>query len=226
MPDKPIPINPVYDIWEFLTGTSNDHMLLGNWRFLFVALFLGLVLASVYLFVRNWREDPGQRSAAHVSFFVARFLIGCMWFQGMLWKLPLPASGALRYWTEKQMGTRAAFELHREIILNFLVPNIHFFGPLVFLAELTFAASLILGLGVRFAGALGTLFVLHLWLGIYRPDEPAEWPWLYIFLALLMFLFAMHGAGRSLGLDAWLRRNAQSVREGTGFWGKLFKAAG
>jgi uncharacterized membrane protein YphA (DoxX/SURF4 family) len=218
--------NPFTDTWLFLIGQTPDHETLGLWKYLFVALFLALLAASIAIAVQNWREDPSQRTGTHLATWVMRVLIGCMWFQGMLWKLPLPASGALRYWTEKQMGTRAAFELHREIILNFLVPNIHFFGPLVFLAELTFAASLILGLGVRFAGALGTLFVLHLWLGIYRPDEPAEWPWLYIFLALLMFLFAMHGAGRSLGLDAWLRRNAQSVREGTGFWGKLFKAAG
>jgi hypothetical protein len=39
--------------------------------------------------------------------------------------------------------------------------------------------SLILGFGVRLVSALGILFVLHLWLGIYQPGDPAEWPWSY-----------------------------------------------
>jgi uncharacterized membrane protein YphA (DoxX/SURF4 family) len=96
----------------------------------------------------------------------------------------------------------------------------------VFLAELMFSTSLILGLGVRFAGIVGIFFVLHLWLGIYLPGAPAEWSWSYIFLALLMFLFALHAAGRSLGLDAWLRRHVPAVREGKGVIGRVLNVAG
>jgi Cu(I)/Ag(I) efflux system membrane protein CusA/SilA len=70
------------------------------------------------------------------------------------------------------------------------------------------------------------IFVLHLWLGIYQSGEPAEWPWSYMFLAIVMFLFALHAAGRSLGVDAWLRRHVPAVRDGTGLLGKLLKAAG
>jgi hypothetical protein len=36
-----------------------------------------------------------------------------MWFEAMLWKLPLPVSGGLQYWTEQE-ATRAAFELCAE----------------------------------------------------------------------------------------------------------------
>src|SRR5262249_37923164 len=103
---------------------------------------------------------------------------------------------------------------------------LHVIGPIVFLAELTFASSLILGLGVRVAGVLAIAFVLQLWLGIYVPGDPAEWSWSYIFLALLMFIFAMHAAGRSLGFDAWLRRHVAAVRDGTGVAGKFFNLAG
>jgi uncharacterized membrane protein YphA (DoxX/SURF4 family) len=88
------------------------------------------------------------------------------------------------------------------------------FGPIVFLAELAFAASMILGLAVRLVSVLAIVYVLQLWLGLY--GSPAEWPWTYIFPAALMFLFALEGAGRSLGLDAWLRRNVPAVREGKG----------
>jgi len=220
-----MPKNPFTDIWLFLTGTTDDYLALGGWRYLLVVLFVALVVASILVAIRNWQEDPAQRTGTHFGTWVVRVLIGTMWFEAMLWKLPLPVGGGLRYWTE-QMGTRAAFELHREFVTGFFIPNLHLFGPLVFLAELTFAVSLILGLGVRFAGVIGIFFVLHLWLGIYLPGNPAEWPWSYIFLAMLMFLFALHAAGRSLGLDAWLRRHVPAVRDGKGFVGKLLNIAG
>jgi hypothetical protein len=39
-------------------------------------------------------------------------------------------------------------------------------------------------------------------------------------------LLSLHAAGRSLGLDAWLRRHVAAVREGSGFIGKLLNIAG
>jgi uncharacterized membrane protein YphA (DoxX/SURF4 family) len=219
-----MPKNPLTDVWQFVTATTGDYMALGGWRFLILALFWALLVASVIIAVRNWNEDPEQRSARHVATWILRVLIGCMWFEGMLWKLPLPASEGLEYWTQ-QMGNRAAFELHRDFVKGFLLPNLALFGPLVFLAELTFATSMILGFAVRAVSVLAIAFVLHLWIGIYRPGDPAEWPWSYIFLAMLMFLFAVHGAGRSLGLDAWLRRHVTDIREGQGRLGRLLNIA-
>jgi uncharacterized membrane protein YphA (DoxX/SURF4 family) len=220
-----MPRNPFTDVWQFLTGATGDYMALGGWRYLLVALFLALILTSLYIAARNWREEPAQRTAMHLGTWFVRVLIGCMWFEGMLWKLPLPVSGGLQYWVE-QMGSRAAFEFHRELVTGFLIPHLYLFGPLIFLAELTFAISLILGLGVRLVSAIAILFVLHLWLGIYLPGSPEEWSWSYIFLATLMFLFSLYAAGRSLGLDAWLRRHVPAVREGSGFLGWLLKIAG
>jgi hypothetical protein len=220
-----MPRNPFTDVWQFLTGATGDYMALGGWRYLLVALFLALILASLSIAACNWREDPAQRTGMNLGIWFVRVLIGCMWFEGMLWKLPLPVSGGLQYWVE-QMGTRAAFEFHRQIVTGFLIPHLYLFGPLIFLAELTFAVSMILGLGVRLISAVAILFVLHLWLGIYLPGSPEEWSWSYIFLAMLMFLFSLYAAGRSLGLDAWLRRHVPAVREGSGFLGWLLKIAG
>ena len=219
-----MPRNPFTDVWQFLTGATGDYMALGGWRYLLVALFLTLILTSLYIAACNWREDPAQRTAMHLGTWLVRVLIGCMWFEGMLWKLPLPVSGGLQYWVE-QMGTRAAFEFHRQLVTGFLIPHLYLFGPLIFLAELTFAISLILGLGVRLVSAIAILFVLHLWLGIYLPGSPEEWSWSYMFLAILMFLFSLYAAGRSLGLDAWLRRHVPAVRERSGFLGWLLKIA-
>ena len=81
-----------------------------------------------------------------------------------------------------------------------------------------------LGLAVRFVGVLAIAYTLQLWLGLY--DNPSEWPWTYMFLAVLMFLFTIGAAGRSLGLDGWLRRNVPDVRDGKGLIGWFFHIAG
>jgi uncharacterized membrane protein YphA (DoxX/SURF4 family) len=218
-----MPKNPIIDIWQFLTASTDDYLALGPWRYLILALFWALFIASIVIAVRNWREDPAQRTGRHLGIWTVRVLVGCMWFEGMLWKLPLPASPGLRYWTEQE-GTRAAFEFHQLFVKSVLLPHLELFGPLVFLAELTFATCMLLGLAVRAVSLLAIAFVLQLWLGIYRPGDPAEWSWSYVFLAMLMFLFCLLAAGRSLGLDAWLRRHVPAVREGKGF-GRLIKLA-
>lgn len=220
-----MPKNPITDVWEFLTATTHDHIQLGSWRFLFGALFAALLIASIVIALRNWSRDPEQRSARHVGIWLTRDLIGCMWFEGMLWKLPLPVSPGLQYWTE-QMASRAAFDVHRELVRDVVLPHLVVFAPFVFMAELTFAVSMMLGLGVRLVGAVAILFVANLWLGIYRPGDPAEWPWSYMFLMMLLFLFALVGAGRSLGLDAMLRRECSMVRERKGLVGRLLNIAG
>jgi uncharacterized membrane protein YphA (DoxX/SURF4 family) len=218
-----MPTNPFTDAWHFLTATTGDYLHQGNWRYLILALFWALLLASVAIALRNWQEDPSQRSGRHLGIWLARVLIGCLWFQGMLWKLPLPLSDGLQYWTEQE-STSAAFELHRTFIKDVVLPHMTFFGPIVFLAELVFAGSLILGLAVRLVGVLALAYTLQLWLGLY--GNPSEWPWTYMCLALLTFLFVIEAAGRSLGLDAWLRRQVLAVRDGKGFIGWFFNIAG
>src|SRR4051794_9847326 len=99
-----------------------------------------------------------------------RVLIGCMWFQGMLWKLPFSAENGLHYWTE-QMAQRAAFTWHRDLVTNLLLPYLSLVNPLVFLAELTFATCLILGSCVRIVGVVALLLTLNLWLGIYNQTK-------------------------------------------------------
>ncbi len=220
-----MPKNPITDIWQFLTATTSDYLDLGGWRFLILALFWGLMITSLVVAFRNFQKDPGQRTGRQIGIGIVRVLIGCMWFEGMLWKLPLPLSDGLQYWTEQE-ATRAAFEFHRVLVKDFLLPHLSVIGPFVFLAELTFATSMILGLAVRAVSVLAILFVLQLWLGIYRPGDPAEWPWSYMFLAMLMFLFALESAGRCLGFDAWLRRSVPAVRDGKGLLGWFLHIAG
>jgi len=218
-----MPTNPFTDIWHFLTATTGDYLRLGGWRYLVLALFWALLIGGIAIALRNWREDSEQRSGRHLGILLVRVLIGCLWFQGMLWKLPLPVSDGLQYWTEQE-STGAAFEFHRTFMKDFVLPHMSVFGPIVFLAELVFAGSMMLGLAVRFVGVLAIAYTLQLWLGLY--GNPSEWPWTYMCLALLTFMLVLDAAGRSLGLDAWLRRNVPAVRDGKGFVGWFFNMAG
>jgi hypothetical protein len=218
-----MPTNPFTDVLSFLTANTSDYLHQGNWRYLILLVFWVLLLASIAVAFKNWREDPAQRSGRALGIWLVRVLIGCLWFQGMLWKLPLPVSDGLQYWTEQET-THAAFAFHRTFMKDVVLPHMSVFGPIVFLAELVFAGSMILGLAVRFVGVLGAVYTLQLWLGLY--GSPSEWPWTYMCLAMLMVLFVLDAAGRSLGLDAWLRRNVPAVRDGKGVIGWFFNIAG
>lgn len=202
--------NPFTDSWLFLIGEQGDQMSLGMWRWLFVVLFLALIAANLALAVQNLRADVEQRRFSHIAMWLIRTLVGMMWFQGILWKLPLFSThNGLYFWT-KQMAEFAAFPFYADLVNNVLLPYFAVLtDPIVFLAELSFATSLLLGFGVRVTGAIAVLFVLNLWIGLYR--HPHEWPWNYIFLAGLMGLFSVQSAGRSLGLDAWLRRRGTNA---------------
>jgi len=137
------------------------------------------------------------------------------------------SSCRLLYWME-QMAGRAAFEIHRNFVANIIIPNFNLFNPLVFLAEFTFATCLILGFGVRIVSILAILFSLNLWLGIYidrGPGDPDEWTWSYLFLIMVHVFFAVHAAGRSLGLDALLRRGISRPSSTDGALGRLYRIA-
>lgn len=192
--------NPFYDAWLFLLGATGDHQGSGIGGLLTV-LFLLLLAASFWIAITNWRRDPAQRTGTNLGVWFMRLMIGAMWFQGSLWKLPLPVSGGFKFWTE-QLAANAAFEFHRWIATNIFLPNLALIDPLVCLTELSLAVSFIVGFLVRPMAIVGMLFVTHLWLGLYH--NPDEWPWTYVFLIFVQGFFLLTNAGRSLGLDALL----------------------
>ncbi len=198
--------NPFTDAWLFLTGQQGSQTALGLGHWPIVVLFDLLVLGSVVIAAMAWAEDPAQRTGRDLATWAMRALVGAMWFDGSLWKLPLfTTDNGLHYWTQQEVGN-AAFQFHRDLVANILLPTPQYYvlNVAVLLAEIGFAASLLLGLGVRLMGAVGVVFVAQLWLGLYL--QPQEWPWTYVFLGMLMALFSVYGAGRSLGLDGLLRR--------------------
>lgn len=213
--------NPFEDALSFLSANTGDFLALGLWRFALLALFYALLAASLFVAVLNLADDPEQRRGSTLWWFFVRVMIGCMWFQGTLWKLPFGLHNGLYYWTEQMVG-RASFAVQADFVKDVVLPHFLLFNPLVYFAELFFAVALMLGVVVRLSGTLAALFTVNLWLGIYnqRPGDPSEWPWSYVFLIFACGSLAVLPAGRALGVDAWLRREVYAVRERLG-WGAL-----
>src|SRR5436305_8538352 len=189
--------NPFYDTAKFLVQPA--------WT---TAIFWMLLLGSVAIAVYVYRTIPGQRSIEHIGNWAIRLLIGCMWWQQSLWKLPpyytdQPqepfGTTGLAYWMGL-MGKHAAIPLQADFVNSIVLPHFYLFAPLVYGLEVLTAVSLILDCFVRLGGVIGALQILNLWLGLY--SAPGEWPWTYFFLLVLMLSFALHHYGRSLGIDA------------------------
>jgi hypothetical protein len=182
------------------------------------AIFWLLLLASIAIAVYVFRTIPGQRSIEHVCNWAFRLLIGVMWWQQSLWKLPpyytdQPhepfGTTGLAYWMGL-MGKHAAIPLQADFVNNVVLPHFYVFAPIVYGLEVLTAVSLILGCFVRLGGVIGALQIVNLWLGLY--SAPGEWPWTYFFLLLLMAMFALHHYGRSLGIDAIITARAKEPR--------------
>ena len=89
--------NPFYDAWLFLTGSTGEHEASGiGW--LLTVLYLALLIASIAIAYRNWRQDASQRTMGHLATWFMRVMIrhyvvprldleaaaaGCRGFQGI-----------------------------------------------------------------------------------------------------------------------------------------------
>jgi len=197
--------DPISDVVAFLRQPA--------WT---TAIFWLLGLASVVIAIYAFSAIPSQRRLTYIYDWIFRFLIGAMWWQQTLWKLP-PAytdhpeqpfgETGLAYWMGV-MGKSAAVPAQADFVNNVVLPHFYLFAPVVYGLEVLTAVSLMLGIFVRLWGIIGALQILNLWLGLY--SAPGEWPWTYFFLLLLMLIFALHRYGRRLGLDAIIAARSQT----------------
>ena len=196
-------MNPFADTLAFLTRHE--------WP---IYVFWLLLLGSLGIAAVNLLQEPAQRTGRHVWMWVARLLIGGLWWQQTLWKLPPTytdnpdgVSGGLHYWIG-EMVQHSAFGVQSWLVEKVIQPHFYFFAPQVYMTEVVIAVSLLLGVFTRVGGVLGALMAMNLWLGLYR--APQEWPWAYFFLMMLQTTFVVLHAGRSLGLDTILARREQA----------------
>lgn len=181
--------DPFHDVLAFLGKPA--------W---YTGVFDLLLVASVAIVVLAWRRYRTQRTLPDLGIWLLRVLVGAMWWQQSLWKIP-PDYGGLVYWM-KQVVDHGAVPLQSRIVETLMIPHISVFGPVVYLLEVAIGVSLILGLLTRLGAALGALEAIYLWLGLY--SAPGEWPWTYFFLIVIQILFTMQPPGRRLGADALL----------------------
>ena len=188
--------NPAYDVLGFLTKPA--------WP---TALFWLLLIGSCVIAAIVIMRQPGQRTVRDVATWLLRFIVGVMWWQQSLWKIP-PNYDGLIYWM-KQMVDHAAIPLQSELVARIVLPNIAVFGPLVYLTEVGIGISLMLGVCSRLGALAGVGMAINLWLGLY--SAPGEWPWTYFFLVVIQLLFLLDPPGRSLGVDVLLQESVLRV---------------
>jgi uncharacterized membrane protein YphA (DoxX/SURF4 family) len=193
--------NPLGNALAFLVATD---------KLWFTVVFWLLLLASAATAAQAWRTDPAQRSVQHIGYGLLRVIIGIMWWQQSLWKIPPHYDWGLIHWME-EMVQHASTQLQSVLVRDLVLPNIAVFGPLVYAIEVAIAVSLILGVLTRLGAALGALMAINLWLGLY--NAPGEWPWTYMFLVVLQLIFLINPPGRSLGVDALAWQREGTVRK-------------
>jgi len=214
--------NPLSDTVLFLIGDTGDYNRFGAAKYISVAFYLLLLAAGIFIAWRNWTEDPSQRTGRSVSVFILRLVAGGMWFQGTIWKLPLPVSAGFKYWLGQE-GKFSAIHLQGAIVRDVLLPHIALLQTPVYLLEIAFTVSLTLGLAVRLSGWVVVLFTLQLWLGLY--NDPTEWPWTYVAIVVAHGMFATFEAGRCLGLDNLLRLRGAAIARGHGMIAAAYRLA-
>jgi thiosulfate dehydrogenase [quinone] large subunit len=133
-----------------------------------------------------------------------RIIIGFLWFQQLLWKLP-PDFGCtptrdqgLCDWIGREIQS-PLIPLYADFLRAIVLPNLPVLGWFIWLMEAVIAVSLLLGVFTRLGGALGFLQSMNLLIGLAA--VPHEWYWTYLMLGLLNLLFALTAAGRWWGVD-------------------------
>src|ERR1700733_1807776 len=103
--------NPLYDAAQFLTKSG--------WP---TPVFWLLLLGSISIAVLAWRTDPAQRTLRAGALWVLRVLVGAMWWQQSLWKIP-PNFDGLRYWMEQE-AAHASVSLLSVFVHDLVLPNL------------------------------------------------------------------------------------------------------
>jgi uncharacterized membrane protein YphA (DoxX/SURF4 family) len=107
------------------------------------------------------------------------------------------------------------------LIDNLLIPNIRFFGWVIWLAEFWIFLSMLLGLFARLGALVSIGIVAQLWVSLANIPRPYEWEWAYGSILLLSIVLLGVAAGRFAGIDAWQRPRWEKAAAGNHRLAKL-----
>ena len=156
---------------------------------------------------------------------LVRIIFGYLWITQLAWKMPpkfgCPADFAITTSTSARttglcdwvglMANYSKVPSHGAFIQNFIVPNISWMGWLIWLMEAFIGLSLIFGFLTRLGGLVGFVQSVNLYIGLTA--LPFEWYWTYGMLYTLSLVFVCVPAGRTLGVDMWLRPRLNAAAE-------------
>jgi hypothetical protein len=106
-----------------------------------------------------------------------------------------------------------AAKLNNLFLENVAMPNIRWFGWVIWGSEAFVFVSLFFGFLSRLGALTAIALSGQLMVGLAGINNPYEWEWTYnvmVLLSLPLFAFA---AGRILGIDAWLRPRLKTAAE-------------
>ena len=154
---------------------------------------------------------------------VVRVGVGLMWVSNLNWKMPPnfgSDTGHSLYGYTHAAVTHPVFGPYSWVIQHGVLPHFHTFAWGVIIIEAALGAFLILGLGTRLWGAIGTLQALAI--GLSAAFAPGEWPWSYWLMIMANLTLFATGAGRAWGFDAIIR---PLFADRSGRAGRLVRAA-
>jgi hypothetical protein len=146
---------------------------------------------------------------------IFRIAFGILYMDMALQKAPWKNFGWLEGFIRKEIE-HPAFGVIATFLRELVLPNLTLFGTLTFVVELALGMALVAGVLTRLAATVGFLWQVNIALQAF--NVPGEWYWIWPLLTLPQFTFAACGAGRVLGLDAWLRQRLAGARIG---WARL-----
>jgi hypothetical protein len=104
-----------------------------------------------------------------------------------------------------------AAKLNNFFLENIVMPNIRWFGWVIWAGEAFIFVSLFFGIFSRLGGLTAILISGQLMIGLAGISNPYEWEWAYIVMVLLSLIMFAFAPGRVFGVDAWLRPRLESA---------------
>jgi uncharacterized membrane protein YphA (DoxX/SURF4 family) len=104
-------------------------------------------------------------------------------------------------------------KLNGVLLDKLFIPHIRLFGWLIWLAEFWIFLSMLLGLFTRLGALVSIGVSLQLYVGLANIPRPFEWEWSYGTIVFLSVAMLAAAAGRTFGVDAWLRRKMAGPAE-------------
>ncbi len=96
---------------------------------------------------------------------------------------------------------------------SFAIPNIRWFGYVVWGMEAFIFVSLFFGVFSRLGGLVAIAQSAQLMIGLAGISDPAEWEWTYNLMVVLSLVAFAFPVGRTFGLDALVRPRLQAAAD-------------